>query len=35
MFLLVTADFPLQGAAKAVRLMGGRTSTGKLLLHVA
>ncbi|MFE7394302.1 zinc-binding alcohol dehydrogenase family protein [Streptomyces sp. NPDC057582] len=33
--LPVTAEFPLQGAAEAHRLMGGRTSTGKLLLHVA
>ncbi|MFI1769394.1 zinc-binding alcohol dehydrogenase family protein [Streptomyces sp. NPDC020800] len=34
-FLPVTAEFPLQDAAEAHRLMGGRTSTGKLLLHVA
>ncbi|MFB6781812.1 zinc-binding alcohol dehydrogenase family protein [Streptomyces sp. NPDC056352] len=33
--LPVTAEFPLQDAAEAHRLMGGRTSTGKLLLHVA
>ncbi|MPY37955.1 zinc-binding dehydrogenase [Streptomyces adustus] len=32
--LPVTAEFPLQDAAEAHRLMGGRTSTGKLLLHV-
>ncbi|MEU5538948.1 zinc-binding dehydrogenase [Streptomyces sp. NPDC020362] len=33
--LPVTAEFPLQDAAEAHRLMAGRTSTGKLLLHVA
>lgn len=32
--LPVTAEFPLDGAADAHRLMGGRTSTGKLLLRV-
>ncbi|MFE7330076.1 zinc-binding alcohol dehydrogenase family protein [Streptomyces sp. NPDC057565] len=32
--LPVTAEFALQDAAEAHRLMGGRTSTGKLLLHV-
>jgi NADPH2:quinone reductase len=33
--LPVTAEFPLHEAAEAHRLMGGRTSTGKLLLRVA
>ncbi|WP_409467829.1 quinone oxidoreductase family protein [Streptomyces sp. HC307] len=33
--LPVTAEFPLRDAAEAHRLMGGRTSTGKLLLRVA
>ncbi|OQR61570.1 quinone oxidoreductase [Streptomyces maremycinicus] len=33
--LPVTAEFPLADAAEAHRLMGGRTSTGKLLLRVA
>ncbi|MFC9427639.1 zinc-binding alcohol dehydrogenase family protein [Streptomyces sp. NPDC056987] len=33
--LPVTAEFPLAEAAEAHRLMGGRTSTGKLLLRVA
>ncbi|WP_416968772.1 quinone oxidoreductase family protein [Streptomyces sp. 4F14] len=33
--LPVTAEFPLEEAAEAHRLMGGRTSTGKLLLRVA
>ncbi|MHA5053225.1 quinone oxidoreductase family protein [Streptomyces sp. SD15] len=33
--LPVTAEFPLSDAAEAHRLMGGRTSTGKLLLRVA
>jgi NADPH2:quinone reductase len=33
--LPVTAEFPLQDAAEAHRLMGGRASTGKLLLCVA
>ncbi|MFD7408520.1 zinc-binding alcohol dehydrogenase family protein [Streptomyces sp. NPDC059866] len=33
--LPVTAEFPLQEAAEAHRLMGGRTSTGKLLLRIA
>jgi NADPH2:quinone reductase len=32
--LPVTAEFPLQDAAEAHRLMGGRASTGKLLLCV-
>ncbi|MEU1408039.1 zinc-binding dehydrogenase [Streptomyces sp. NPDC005728] len=32
--LPVTAEFALQDAAEAHRLMGGRTSTGKLLLRV-
>ncbi|MEU1145321.1 zinc-binding alcohol dehydrogenase family protein [Streptomyces sp. NPDC005863] len=32
--LPVTAEFPLAEAADAHRLMGGRTSTGKLLLRV-
>ncbi|MFE7928197.1 zinc-binding alcohol dehydrogenase family protein [Streptomyces sp. NPDC057456] len=32
--LPVTAEFPLADAAEAHRLMGGRTSTGKLLLRV-
>ncbi|MEV0528737.1 zinc-binding dehydrogenase [Streptomyces sp. NPDC050439] len=32
--LPVTAEFPLSDAADAHRLMGGRTSTGKLLLRV-
>ncbi|MEU2929616.1 zinc-binding dehydrogenase [Streptomyces sp. NPDC007251] len=32
--LPVTAEFTLQEAAEAHRLMGGRTSTGKLLLRV-
>ncbi|MGW0708522.1 quinone oxidoreductase family protein [Streptomyces sp. NPDC002643] len=32
--LPVTAEFPLPEAAEAHRLMGGRTSTGKLLLRV-
>ncbi|MFJ3778995.1 zinc-binding alcohol dehydrogenase family protein [Streptomyces sp. NPDC090075] len=32
--LPVTAEFPLAEAAEAHRLMGGRTSTGKLLLRV-
>ncbi|MFC9914398.1 zinc-binding alcohol dehydrogenase family protein [Streptomyces sp. NPDC127197] len=32
--LPVTAEFPLQDAAEAHRLMGGRTSTGKLLLRI-
>lgn len=32
--LPVTAEFPLTDAADAHRLMGGRTSTGKLLLRV-
>ncbi|MEU1334509.1 zinc-binding dehydrogenase [Streptomyces sp. NPDC005865] len=32
--LPVTAEFPLEEAADAHRLMGGRTSTGKLLLRV-
>ncbi|MER5179772.1 zinc-binding dehydrogenase [Streptomyces sp. NPDC002896] len=31
----VTEEFPLSGAAEAHRLMGSRTSTGKLLLRVA
>ncbi|MFF6983530.1 zinc-binding alcohol dehydrogenase family protein [Streptomyces sp. NPDC008343] len=33
--LPVTAEFPLVEAAEAHRLMGGRTSTGKLLLRIA
>ncbi|MER6734910.1 quinone oxidoreductase family protein [Streptomyces puniciscabiei] len=33
--LPVTAEFPLAEAAEAHRLMGGRSSTGKLLLRVA
>ncbi|MFG2111260.1 zinc-binding alcohol dehydrogenase family protein [Streptomyces sp. NPDC048718] len=33
--LPVTAEFPLADAAEAHRLMGSRTSTGKLLLKVA
>ncbi|WP_421106878.1 quinone oxidoreductase family protein [Streptomyces sp. NEAU-S77] len=33
--LPVTAEFPLPDAAEAHRLMGGRTSTGKLLLRIA
>ncbi|MFF4399777.1 zinc-binding alcohol dehydrogenase family protein [Streptomyces sp. NPDC001480] len=33
--LPVTAEFPLSDAAEAHRLMGGRTSTGKLLLRTA
>ncbi|MFI1031550.1 zinc-binding alcohol dehydrogenase family protein [Streptomyces sp. NPDC020951] len=33
--LPITAEFPLTEAAEAHRLMGGRTSTGKLLLRVA
>ncbi|MFD0551194.1 zinc-binding alcohol dehydrogenase family protein [Streptomyces rectiviolaceus] len=33
--LPVTAEFPLADAAEAHRLMGARTSTGKLLLRVA
>ncbi|MEU6508986.1 zinc-binding dehydrogenase [Streptomyces sp. NPDC046942] len=33
--LPVTAEFALTDAAGAHRLMGGRTSTGKLLLHTA
>ncbi|MEW2400817.1 zinc-binding dehydrogenase [Streptomyces sp. NPDC046862] len=33
--LPVTAEFPLEEAAEAHRLMGGRRSTGKLLLRVA
>ncbi|MFD7439754.1 zinc-binding alcohol dehydrogenase family protein [Streptomyces sp. NPDC059909] len=33
--LPVTAEFPLEDAAGAHALMGGRTSTGKLLLKVA
>ena len=33
--LPVTAEFPLREAADAHRLMGSRTSTGKLLLRVA
>jgi NADPH:quinone reductase len=33
--LPVTAEFPLAEAAEAHRLMGGRASTGKLLLRVA
>ncbi|WP_245737835.1 quinone oxidoreductase family protein [Streptomyces sparsogenes] len=33
--LPVTAEFPLSDAAGAHRLIGGRTSTGKLLLRVA
>ncbi|GAV38052.1 quinone oxidoreductase family protein [Streptomyces acidiscabies] len=33
--LPVTAEFPLTEAAEAHRLLGGRTSTGKLLLRVA
>lgn len=33
--LPVTAEFPLPDAAEAHRLMGGRTSTGKLLLRTA
>ncbi|MGJ5754092.1 NADPH2:quinone reductase [Streptomyces puniciscabiei] len=33
--LPVTAEFPLAEAARAHRLMGGRSSTGKLLLRVA
>ncbi|MEU2335863.1 zinc-binding dehydrogenase [Streptomyces sp. NPDC006654] len=33
--LPVTAEFALEEAAQAHRLMGGRTSTGKLLLRVA
>ncbi|MEU1515207.1 zinc-binding dehydrogenase [Streptomyces sp. NPDC005811] len=33
--LPVTAEFPLAEAAEAHRLMGGRTSTGKLLLRVS
>ncbi|WP_129307550.1 zinc-binding dehydrogenase [Streptomyces sp. L2] len=32
--LPVTAEFPLEEAAEAHRLLGGRTSTGKLLLRV-
>ncbi|MEV5979737.1 zinc-binding dehydrogenase [Streptomyces sp. NPDC052114] len=32
--LPVTAEFPLEEAAEAHRLMGGRTTTGKLLLRV-
>ncbi|MGP4012355.1 quinone oxidoreductase family protein [Streptomyces sp. 4N124] len=31
----VTAEFPLPEAAEAHRLMGGRTSTGKLLLRIS
>lgn len=33
--LPITAEFPLSDAAEAHRLMGGRTSTGKLLLRTA
>jgi NADPH2:quinone reductase len=33
--LPITAEFPLSDAAGAHRLMGGRTSTGKLLLRTA
>ncbi|ATL29612.1 quinone oxidoreductase family protein [Streptomyces formicae] len=33
--LPVTAEFPLAAAAEAHRLMGGRTTTGKLLLRVS
>ncbi|MBM7170522.1 zinc-binding dehydrogenase [Streptomyces sp. G44] len=33
--LPVTAEFPLADAAEAHRLMGGRTTTGKLLLRVS
>lgn len=33
--LPVTAEFPLSEASEAHRLMGGRTSTGKLLLRLA
>ncbi|MFJ7272457.1 zinc-binding alcohol dehydrogenase family protein [Streptomyces sp. NPDC099050] len=33
--LPVTAEFPLSDAAGAHRLIGGRTSTGKLLLRIA
>ncbi|MER7841249.1 zinc-binding dehydrogenase [Streptomyces sp. NPDC096040] len=33
--LPVTAEFPLSEAAEAHRLMGSRTSTGKLLLRIA
>ncbi|CAM5264185.1 NAD(P)H quinone oxidoreductase OS=Streptomyces aurantiogriseus OX=66870 GN=GCM10010251_03700 PE=4 SV=1 [Streptomyces aurantiogriseus] len=33
--LPVTAEFPLTDAAEAHRLMGSRTSTGKLLLRIA
>ncbi|MGA4850507.1 quinone oxidoreductase family protein [Streptomyces sp. G5(2025)] len=33
--LPVTAEFPLAEAAEAHRLMGGRTTTGKLLLRVS
>ncbi|MFI2616454.1 zinc-binding alcohol dehydrogenase family protein [Streptomyces sp. NPDC018584] len=33
--LPVTAEFPLSEAAEAHRLMGGRTTTGKLLLRVS
>ncbi|MCW7947410.1 quinone oxidoreductase [Streptomyces hygroscopicus] len=33
--LPVTAEFPLSDAADAHQLMGGRTSTGKLLLRIA
>jgi NADPH2:quinone reductase len=32
--LPVTAEFPLEEAAQAHRLMGSRASTGKLLLRV-
>jgi NADPH2:quinone reductase len=33
--LPVTGEFPLSDAAEAHRLLGGRTSTGKLLLRIA
>jgi NADPH2:quinone reductase len=33
--LPVTAEFPLEEASEAHRLMGGRTSTGKLLLRIS
>jgi NADPH2:quinone reductase len=33
--LPVTAEFALSDAAEAHRLMGGRTSTGKLLLRTS
>ncbi len=33
--LPITAEFALEDAAEAHRLMGSRTSTGKLLLRVA